>query len=82
MQNDIVLDKMKELGVEPTRKNYLDFAYFGTPPKQLSAEEESMLPEQFQYQGTEDETDSGDADVQTPGNASSGLGALGSLPRA
>lgn len=46
--SDIVLDKMKKLGVEPTRQNYLTFAYFGTPPEKLSAEEEAMLPEQFQ----------------------------------
>jgi len=44
---DIVLNKMKELGVPETRQNYLDFAYLGTPPKELSAEEEAMLPEQF-----------------------------------
>jgi hypothetical protein len=42
--SDIVLNKMKEMGVEPTRKNYLDFAYLGTPPEKLSAEEEAMLP--------------------------------------
>lgn len=42
--SDIALDKMKQLGVEPTRKNYLDFAYLGTPPKELSAEEEALLP--------------------------------------
>jgi hypothetical protein len=45
---DIVLDKMKQLGVEPTRQNYLTFAYFGTPPEHLTAEEEAQLPEQFQ----------------------------------
>lgn len=45
---DIVLNKMNELGVEPTRKNYLEFAYLGTPPEHLSAEEEALLPEQFQ----------------------------------
>jgi len=43
--SDIVLDKLKQLGVEPTRQNYLDFAYLGTPPKKLSAEEEALLPE-------------------------------------
>ena len=48
--SDIVLDKMKQLGVAPTRKNYLDFAYLGTPPEELSAEEEAMLPK-----GLEDE---------------------------
>jgi len=29
------------------RKNYLDVAYFGEVPKELSAEEELELPEQF-----------------------------------
>jgi hypothetical protein len=48
---DIVLAKMKQLGVEPTRKNYLDFAYFGTPPEVLSGEEEAQLPPQFQNKG-------------------------------
>jgi hypothetical protein len=52
---DIVLSKMKQLGVEPTRKNYLDFAYFGTPPDVLSAEEEAQLPSQFQ--GKEEATE-------------------------
>jgi hypothetical protein len=49
--SDIVLDKMKQLGVKPTRENYLDFAYLGTPPEKLSAEEEAMLPK-----GLTDET--------------------------
>lgn len=54
--DDFVLDKMKELGVPPTRKNYLDFAYFGTPPAILGPEEEAMLPEQFRFKkGTEDD---------------------------
>ncbi len=52
--SDIVLDKMKQLGVELTRKNYLDFAYFGTPPKHLTAEQEALLPEQFQNEGNDD----------------------------
>jgi hypothetical protein len=41
---DIVIEKMKQLGVPLTRKNYLDFAYFGTPPETLSAEEEATIP--------------------------------------
>lgn len=45
---DIVLEKMKQLGVPVTRKNYLDFAYFGTPPAELSAEQEAELPPEIQ----------------------------------
>jgi hypothetical protein len=55
---DIVLSKMKQLGVEPTRKNYLDFAYLGQPPAVLSAEEESQLPPQLQEKGANDGSNS------------------------
>ncbi|VVB52817.1 Uncharacterised protein [uncultured archaeon] len=57
MSQDIVLQTMKELGVEPTRENYLAFAYFGTPPEKLSAEEEAALPENLQRM-TSDEPES------------------------
>lgn len=53
---DIVLNKMKKEGVPLTRENYLQFAYFGNPPEELSAEEEAQLPEQFQ-KDTDEETD-------------------------
>jgi hypothetical protein len=56
--SDIVLDKMKQLGVKPTRENYLDFAYLGTPPEKLSAEEEAMLPK------LENEREENDADKE------------------
>ena len=46
--DDCVIAKMTTLNIPMTRENYLAFAYFGTPPDQLSAEEEYMLPEQFQ----------------------------------
>jgi hypothetical protein len=45
---DIVLDKMKQENIPMTRENYLALAYLGNVPEQLDAEEESMLPEQFQ----------------------------------
>jgi len=47
MATDIVLDKMKKMEVPLTRENYLQFAYFGTPPKRLGPEEERELPNQF-----------------------------------
>jgi len=48
MENDAVLDYMRKNRIKMTRKNYLNIAYFGNPPKRLSAEEEMDLPEQFQ----------------------------------
>ena len=45
---DCVQEAMKKCGVLPTRENYLTWAYFGNPPEVLSAEEEYMLPEEFQ----------------------------------
>ncbi len=52
-KSDVVLDMMKKVGVEPTRENYIRWAYFRTPPEKLSAEEEALLPEQFQFRGKE-----------------------------
>ena len=42
-----VVSMMREFGIEMTRENYLDLAYFGKPPEELSAEEEADLPIQF-----------------------------------
>jgi hypothetical protein len=39
---------MKKKGVPITRANYLDFAYFGSPPEVLDAEEEAELPKELQ----------------------------------
>ena len=50
---DHVLAYMKANGAPLTREKYLEYAYFGNPPKELSAEEESQLPEQFQNQQPE-----------------------------
>lgn len=52
---DCVLEYMKGMGVALTRENYLEITYFGNPPEQLSAEEESMLPEEFQVWGTDED---------------------------
>src|SRR5215471_10816462 len=51
---DCVLDWMKRMGVPLTRENYLDVAYLGNPPEELSAEEESELPEEFQVWDTDE----------------------------
>ena len=41
---DGVIDFMRYTGVPITHENYLDLAYMGEPPKELSAEEEANLP--------------------------------------
>lgn len=43
-----ILEHMKKIGVPLTRENYLDFAYLGNPPDELSAEEEAEIPEELQ----------------------------------
>ena len=48
MEDDCVVRWLKEVGIPLTRRNYLNAAYLGTPPKELSAEEEAELPEQIQ----------------------------------
>lgn len=53
MANDAVVDKMLAAGIEMTRENYLQLAYLGNPPAELSAEEEAELPEQFQLESGE-----------------------------
>jgi hypothetical protein len=45
-----VLEWMKKNDVPLTRKNYLDIAYLGDPPKELSAEEEADIPPEVRYQ--------------------------------
>jgi hypothetical protein len=45
---NVVLERMKSMGIPLTRENYLDLAYLGNPPEELSAEEEAELPEMFQ----------------------------------
>ena len=42
------VEYMKKNGVPLTRENYLDYAYLGNPPAQLSAEEEAEIPEELQ----------------------------------
>jgi hypothetical protein len=46
--NDATLNWMLKRGIEPTRENYIDFAYGGTPPSPWTHEHESMLPEPLQ----------------------------------
>lgn len=45
--SDPVVQLMNKYKIPLNRKNYLDIAYFGEAPKELSAEEELELPEQF-----------------------------------
>ena len=45
---------MKKNNVPLTRENYLDYAYLGNPPDQLTAEEEAELPEEFQMKPSEE----------------------------
>lgn len=42
-----VIEAMKKYKIPITRENYLDLAYMGEPPEELSAEEELELPEQL-----------------------------------
>jgi hypothetical protein len=49
MPTDIVLEKMRQLGIAETRENYLRFAFFGEPGE-IDAELEAMLPREFQLQ--------------------------------
>ena len=43
-----VLNQLHLSGEPLTRENYLDLAYMGNPPAELSAEEENQLPEFLQ----------------------------------
>ncbi len=43
-----VLNHLYLSGIPLTRENFLDLAYFGRPPAELSAEEEAQLPEFLQ----------------------------------
>lgn len=45
--SDPVVQLMNKYQIPLNRQNYLDIAYFGEPPAELSAEEELELPEQF-----------------------------------
>lgn len=45
--NDPVVNYLKAHSTPVTRENYLNLAYLGDPPKELSAEEEAALPEEI-----------------------------------
>jgi hypothetical protein len=45
--DDPILALMRELNLPVTREDYLNLAYLGRPPKQLSAEEEADLPKEI-----------------------------------
>jgi len=47
---DGVIVMMRKFNIPLTRKNYLDLAYMGDVPEELSAEEEADIPEMFQIQ--------------------------------
>ena len=67
--SDIILDKMRKMGVPETRENYLQFAYFGNPPEHLGAEEEAELPEQFRQYPEEGADDNTGADSEVEDKA-------------
>lgn len=49
MEDDCVVQWLREAGIPLTRRNYLNAAYLGTPPPEpLDAEIEAELPEQIQ----------------------------------
>ena len=39
-----MVDLMEHLKIPVTRENFLEMEYFGSPPKQLSPEQEEELP--------------------------------------
>jgi hypothetical protein len=45
---DYVTQWLRKKGIPVTRKNWLNVAYMGAPPAELSAEEEAELPEELQ----------------------------------
>ena len=45
--NDETLALMKEFKMPMTRETYLELAFMGEAPDELSAEQEADLPEQF-----------------------------------
>lgn len=47
---DDLVAMMQRLGLPMDRETYLDLAYFGEPPEELSAEQEAELPEQFRQE--------------------------------
>ena len=61
MEDDSVIDFMKEHGISLTRENYLEVAYMGTPPAELDAEAEAALPPQFRRFATSEITRNGSA---------------------
>ncbi len=54
---DAVIEEMKRLRIPLTRDNYLDWAYFGNPPEELDAEEESQIPKILLTDETEDDAE-------------------------
>jgi hypothetical protein len=43
--SDAIIAKLKENGGPITRSRYIAFRYFGDPPEELTAEEESEIPD-------------------------------------
>lgn len=42
---DSTIEYLKQLGGPITRDRYISFIHFGTPPEELSAEEEAEIPD-------------------------------------
>ena len=42
---DAIIAQLRENGGPVTRDRYISFVYFGTPPDELSAEEEAEIPD-------------------------------------
>ena len=45
---DSIMDMLRSCNIPVTRENYLNLAYMGEPPEELSAEEEANLPPMLQ----------------------------------
>lgn len=46
-KSDPIVELLNEYGIPANRENYLELAYLGEPPEELSAEEELALPEEM-----------------------------------
>jgi len=46
-KTDPIVQLMQKYGIKMTRENYLYYAYMGDVPKEIGAEIEESMPEQF-----------------------------------
>jgi hypothetical protein len=60
---DAIIAQLRADGGPVTRDRYIWYIYFGTPPDELTAEEESEIPDYpWDEEPTETKADAGDSD--------------------